>query len=114
MPVPAILGLPALMTYLGSAVSAAIIWIIQRLTVRLAVYTAALVAVVAALNELYSEFSTMVSSLALQMPAEFQMAGMFLPSNTGTCMQLIMSAHFVALSYRFVHYIAKTKMDAAT
>lgn len=114
MPVPALIGIPALMAFIGSALSSFVVWIVQRLTLRLAVYTAALAAVVVALGELYAEFSAMISGLALQMPPEFQAAAMFLPSNTGTCMHLIMSAHIVALAYRFVLYIAKTKMDAAT
>lgn len=111
MPAPAILGIPALLTFLGTALGSFISWILTRLSKRVIVFGLAMTAVLSALTVLYSQFSTYISQLALSMPSEMQTAAMFFPSNTMTCIGIITSAEVTALIYRFAMYIIKTKMD---
>lgn len=111
MPLPAVLGIPALMTFLGSALTSFITWLVTRVGKRVIVFGIAMAAVLAALSALYSEFTGYITQLALSMPDEFQAAAMFLPSNTDTCIGIILSAEISALGYRFILYITKTKME---
>ena len=111
MPVPALLGVPALMTFLGTALGSFVSWLITRLSKRVIVFGLGMTAVLTALSAIYSQFSGYISQLALTMPAEMQMAAMFFPSNTMTCLGIIASAEVTALTFRFAMYIIKTKMD---
>lgn len=108
---PALLGIPALITFISSILMALITWIIERIGKRILVYGLGMAAILTALTLLYSSFSDYISQLALSMPPEFQTAAMLLPSNTDTCIGIILSAELTALSYRFAVYIARTKMD---
>ena len=111
MPFPALLGLPALMTFIGASFSALVVWFVERLTYRVVVFTLGMAAVLAALTSLYSAFSGYISDLALAMPPELQTMAMILPSNVGTCLTICLSANITALTYRFAMYIIRTKMD---
>lgn len=111
MPVPALLGIPALMTFLGTALGSLISWFITRLSKRVIVFGLAMAAVLSALTAIYSQFTGYISQLSLTMPSEMQTASMFFPSNTMTCIGIIASAEVTALIYRFAMYIIKTKMD---
>ncbi len=114
MPLPAILGLPALMTFLGSMFGSALTWIIQKFTYKVVTFTLAMTSILLALQALYSEFSGYIGQLSLSMPSEMAQAAMFLPSNTNACIGIILSAQIASLVYRFVLYIVKTKMDLAS
>lgn len=111
MPAPALLGIPALLTFLGTAFGSLISWILTRISKRIIVFGLAMSAVLAALTAIYSQFSDYIAQLALTMPSEMQTAAMFLPSNTMTCLGIIASAELTALIFRFSMYIIKTKMD---
>lgn len=114
MPVPALLGIPALMTFLGTALGSFVSWIITRLSKRVIVFGLAMASVLAALTAIYSQFSIYISQLALSMPSEMQTAAMFFPSNTMTCIGIITSAEVTALIFRFTMYIIRTKMDVVS
>lgn len=111
---PIVAAVTAILSALGSALVAMIVWIIERLSFRIVVYTAALIAVSTALTVVYSEFSDYMARLALSLPDSLAQMAMVLPSNTGTCMGIIISAEISAFVYRGVLYIAKTKMDIVT
>lgn len=111
MPAPALLGIPALLTFFGTAISSFVAWLLTRISKRIIVFALAMAAVLSSLTAIYSQFSEYISQLSLTMPAELQAAAMFFPSNTMTCIGIILSAEITALIYRFAMYIIKTKMD---
>lgn len=111
---PLLPALASIVTFFSQMFVSFITWIISRLTYKLAIYTAALTALSVALNSFYDSFSNHVSSLALSAPAEFQTAAMFLPSNIGFCMGLIITAEISAAVYKMIVRLIELKLGAAS
>jgi hypothetical protein len=110
---PAFFGITAILSFLGSSLVGLITWLVQRLSYRLVVLTSALVALSVLMTGIYSTFTGFLSDLALSVPPEMQSVAMFLPSNTGFCMSLIISAEIASLAYRVARHLIMFKTEAA-
>lgn len=113
MPLPAIIGLPALISFIVGIVSSVFTWLLQRFTFKLAVFLAALTAISAALNAFFTLMSGYVGQLVQTAPAGFQEAAYFLPANTGLCISLILGAEVASAVYSLTFKVIKLKVEAA-
>lgn len=114
MPLPAILGLPAAIAWFSSTFTAIVAWVATNLTRKIAVLIAALVAISVAVNQLISYFTSTFAQLVMSAPPELVSAGYVLPSNTVTCITIIISSEIACAVYSMTMRLISLKVEAVS
>ena len=114
MPLPAIIGLPAAIAWFSSTVSAIVAWFVTNMTRKIAVLVAALAAISVAVLSLFDLFKSEIAKLIVSAPPELVSASFLLPSNTGTCIGIILSAEVACAAYSLTMRLIKLKVDAVS
>lgn len=100
MPLPMLAGVSWLGGLLISAFTALFLWFVQIFTKRLALVAAALVFIIGLTTALWAALEGLISGLTLALPSEFTQAiGLILPSNTTTCVAIMVSASMLKYAY---------------
>ncbi len=111
---PALLGLPALIAFFSSTLSAFIVWFVANMSRKIAVLLAALIAISVAVIALFDFFKDAIAKLLVSAPPELISASHFLPSNTGTCIAIILGAETACAIYSLTMRLIKLKVDAVS
>lgn len=114
MPLPALLGLPAVIAWFSTTLSAVIAWFITNVSRKIAVLLAALTAMSVAILALFDFFKGEIAKLMVTAPVELISASHFLPANTGTCITIILSAEVACAIYNITMRLIKLKVDAVS
>lgn len=114
MPLPALLGLPALIAWFASTFSAVIAWFFTNISRKIAVLVLALSAISVAVLALFDFFTGEIAKLLVTAPPELISAGFILPANTGTCIGIILSAEAACAVYSLTMRMIKLKVDAVS
>ena len=114
MPIPAILGLPALISFFAGALGGIASFLIKywtKKTVMIATFVAGVVALFAAF---YAAIWALFASLSVSLPPHFSDAvGYVMPDNAIPCVTAIMSAHVIKFAYQYNEYLV-SKVSLAT
>lgn len=111
MAIPAILGLPALGSLLGSLATKFVDVIFTRQALRLAMTLAASAAIFAGISLAIDEVFKQISSIVGSTPT-FSALGYFLPSNTTVCIKGILATELALLYYSMTMTVIRVKMRA--
>ncbi|WP_133470535.1 DUF5455 family protein [Paraglaciecola marina] len=99
MAIQAILGLGALGSVISELVKAAIDFFFTKAAKRLAIILLVVTALYAATNTLLSFLSGIAASVMTGAPAEVAAIGMALPSNTVSCLSVLVSVEVACLTW---------------
>ncbi|WP_335925305.1 DUF5455 family protein [Shewanella algae] len=112
MPAPALLGIPALVAAISALFTSLIAWFVNVITKRFVYYTILVTALWSLMMNLYDAFQILLTEVVVELPPEFSAAAVFLPSNTITCISIVVSGEILALTYKTGVYLINVKMSA--
>ncbi|QBF81275.1 hypothetical protein EXU30_00305 [Shewanella maritima] len=113
MPLPAIIGLPALATMIGGFVTSAVTWILSKVTVKVGVILAALAVMATATAAVVLAFSTALNAAINGMSADVMTGLYFLPSNINHCIGLVVGFHASLITYDMTMKVVGLKIEIA-
>jgi len=112
MPGPlALLGIPAVVALIQRIVTAVMIYFATKRVLKIGFSLTFLGLFAAGLQELFDTFEGYVSQLLVNAPTEIAAAGLFLPSNTGTCIGIILSAEAACAIFTIGGYILEKQWE---
>lgn len=108
MPLPALFGLTALAQYLGGLLTAlASLWF-AYVSVKLVIRLFIIGILVAMAFELYATVESLLDAAAVAVPAPVQtVATWILPSNTDTCVSILVAVFVATLAYKYAVRLIK-------
>ena len=109
--VPALLGIPAVVALIQRIVTAAMIYFATKRALKIGFALTFIGLFSAGLTELYDKFEGWVGELLVSAPSELAAAGLFLPSNTGLCVSIILSAEAFCAIFTIGGYILEKQWE---
>ncbi|MDV5248563.1 DUF5455 family protein [Shewanella xiamenensis] len=109
--VPALLGIPAVVALIQRIVTAVMIYFATKRVLKIGFALTFIGLFSAGLTELYDKFEGWVGELLVSAPSELAAAGLFLPSNTGLCVSIILSAEAFCAIFTIGGYILEKQWE---
>ena len=100
MPVPAVVGFAALITFLGSVISGLVTWVVTFFSRRIVLITLVITVILAAIAGLHAALEAALLQITVSAPPIVSQAiGMVIPANAPIVISVVANAHVVRWVY---------------
>ncbi|MCF1459610.1 MAG: DUF5455 family protein [Shewanella sp.] len=111
MAVPALLGIPALGGLIVKGLTSYLAYRAFAKTTKIAFFMFVMGSIYVGVTTLYDQFKGFIAQVALSMPDAVVQGALFLPSNTGTCLEIIVSCEIAVAGFKMTNYILEKQWD---
>ncbi|MFV7669698.1 hypothetical protein [Shewanella algae] len=112
MPVPALLGIPALVAGFGRIITGWIAYMAVVKAAKVSFFLFVMTSIYYGTTELFSQFEGWIAQVVVSAPPFAGGLMLFLPSNTGTCISVILGAEAACALFRVSGYILEKQWEA--